>query len=333
MAPMIDTTARIDKWTDYYERNRSDGGPIQALFETNAKALARKVEGNLNNVGRFTDFITGSSYENMVLVPGRPGVMQLVHHGFACNTSRGFTLAFAHGNLRDCTAFKTIQREDLVAPVAGRDDIEEEGNKRTRSAPSLDSMLGAESATDFAELEAEGNDILDRLPNHCFITPETFIKTKGAKHISAKNLAFYLIEKFQGSVENDDEISVEKEEEAAGLEGILAMLWASENGLLEEIRMDDVPEDPMMSHIIRDVRHRIGGAVTTTTTDSGGTAAVGTAGGTSMEMMALSSQSMVALLSKLQEGTDADRQKERVGKIDPQNNGPDTTSPVHGALH
>jgi hypothetical protein len=179
---MIDAAARIDKWTDYYERNRNDGGPIQALFDTNAKSLARKAEGNLNDVGRLTNFITGSSYGNMVLVPGRPGTMQLVHHGFACNTREGFTLAFAHENLGDCTAFKTIQRrEDLVAPVAGRADNEEEGEERTRSAPTLDSMLGAESANEFAGLEGEGNDILDRLPNHCFITPDTFIKTEGSK--------------------------------------------------------------------------------------------------------------------------------------------------------
>ena len=94
MAP-ITTTARTDKWTDYYVRNRGDGGPIQALFDANTKSLARKTEGNLNNVSKLTDFITGSSYGNMVLIPGRPGVMQLVHHGFACNTGEEFTLAFA----------------------------------------------------------------------------------------------------------------------------------------------------------------------------------------------------------------------------------------------
>ena len=279
------------------------------------KSLARKAEGNLNNVGGLTDFITGSSYGNMVLVPGRPGTMQLVHHGFACNTKEGFTLAFAHGNLGDCTAFKTIQRgEELVAPVAGRDDNEEEAEERTRSAPTLDSMLGSESANEFAGLEGEGNDILDRLPNHCIITPDTFIKTEGSKQISSKDLAFYLIEKFQNSVEEDDEISVEKEEEAAGLEGILAMLWASESGILRKVRMDDVTEDPMMSHIIKEVRRRIGDPGTTTTAASAGTTAVGTDRGASMEMMALSSQSMVALLSKLQEGNNADRQKKESEK-------------------
>ena len=311
MAPIIDTSSRIDKWTDYYVRNRKDGGPIQALFDTNTKSLAKRAEGNLNDVSKLTEFITGSSYGNMVLVPGRPGLMQLVHHGFACNTKEGFALAFAHGNLGDCTAFKTLPRDEMVAPIAGRDDEEEEG-ERTRSAPALESMLGAESATEFAELEAEGNDILDRLPNHCFITPEMFLKVKGSKRLAAKELAFHLIENFQNSVEDDDEISVEKEDEASGMEGILAMLWASENGMLKEIRMDDVPEDPMMSHIIKDVRRRIGGGEVGTATTVG--TPVGAAGGASMEMMALSTQSMVALLSKLQEGNDADRQKKESEK-------------------
>jgi hypothetical protein len=51
-------------------------------------------------------------------------------------------------------------------------------------------LRSGEPQTSSAELEkAEGDDILGRLPNHCFITPETFIKTKGSKQISAKDLA------------------------------------------------------------------------------------------------------------------------------------------------
>jgi hypothetical protein len=315
MAPVTSSSTRIDKWTDYYNRNRKDGGPIQALFGLDPKTLNRKAESNLNNVGRLTDFITGSSYGNMVLVPGRPGQMQLVHHGFACNTQEGFTLAFAHGNLGDCTAFKTVPREEMVAPVAGRAGEDGEGDERNRSAPTLDSLLGAESSNEFANLEAEGNDILHRLPNHCFITPATFIGVGGSKRLSAKELAFHLIDEFQSSVEDDDELSAGKEEEAAGLEGILAMLWASENGMLAEIRLDDVPEEPTMSHMIKDVRRKIGGertppAATNTTPGTGVTAAAGA----SIEMMALSSQSMVALLSKIQEGTDNDRQKKESDK-------------------
>ena len=74
----------------------------------NAKSLTRKAEENLNNVGRLTNLITGSSYGNMVLIPRRP---ELVHHGLACNTREGFTLAFVYGNFGDCNAFKKPSRE------------------------------------------------------------------------------------------------------------------------------------------------------------------------------------------------------------------------------
>ena len=314
MAPLTNTPDRVAQWTDYYNRNRSDGGPIQALFERNATSLARNTEGHLNNVSRLTDFISGSSFGNMVLLPSHPGLMKLVHHGFAGNTNDGFALAFAHGNLGDCTVFKTIQREAMVAPIAGRDDAEGEGGERTRAAPTLESMFAAESAIEFAELDAEVNNILDRLPNHCLITPESFLRVRGAKLVSAKELAFFIIEKFQRSVEDEDELSAEKEEEAAGLEGILAMLWASENGMLEEVRMDDVPEDPMMSHIINKVRRRLGGNVMRTTDEAPAAETERNTGGASMEMMALSSQHMVALLNKFQEGNDADRQKKEAEK-------------------
>ena len=60
MASAINLAASVDKWTEYYSRNRNDGGPIQALFDMTPKTLASKVEGNLNNVGRLTDYITGS---------------------------------------------------------------------------------------------------------------------------------------------------------------------------------------------------------------------------------------------------------------------------------
>ena len=108
----------------------------------------------------------------MILIPGKRGTMHLVHHGFECNTKDGFALAFAHGSLGDCTAFKTISREGMVALIAGND----EGGERAWNAPSLESMLGAESpAAEFGTLDAEANGILTKLPNHCFITPKIFI--------------------------------------------------------------------------------------------------------------------------------------------------------------
>jgi hypothetical protein len=122
MALYDNSVRRTDNWADFYEQNKTDGGPIKALFDTSTKVLAERMKGSLNNVSRLTEFITGSSHGNMILIPGKRGTMQLVHHGFACNTTNGFALAFAHRNLGDCTAFKTISREEMVAPVAGLDD-------------------------------------------------------------------------------------------------------------------------------------------------------------------------------------------------------------------
>jgi hypothetical protein len=308
MAPLTGTRTHAESWTDFYDRNRKDGGPIQALFDTNAEALSKRAKDNLNDVMKFTEVIAGSAHGNIILVPGTQGTMQLIHHGFACNTSQGFVLTFAHGNLGDCTVFKTLRREEMVAPVEGKDIGD---GKRAINAPSLESMLGAESPDEFGDLAAHDNEILKSLPNHCFVTPDAFIEVKGSKRISSKDLAYSLIEMFQMSVVNDDEISVEKAAEAEGLEGTLAMLWASENGLLKEIQLEDVPEEPMLSHIIKDIRGRLNG------TTGSGTARppTGTTGETSsMDMMALSSQTMVALLSKFQEGSETDRKKKESEK-------------------
>ena len=303
----VDTAT--NKWTDFYARNRNDGGPFQTLFETNEAAMARTTAGHLNNVSRLTETITGSDYGNMLLVPGKSGTMQLIHHGFACNTADGFSLAFAHGNLEDTTTFKTVDRGELVAPAAVR---EAEGPNGNTLVPTLESMMAAESPEEFANLAAGRSTILETRPNHCLITPGVFDEVGGAKLISSKDLAFNIIEAFQTAAADDDEISAEREAEATGLEDLLAMLWASATGLLREVSLVDVPESAMMSHLIRGVKGKLSG----TRVPSTGTV-VNTApgeGSTSMEMMAASSQSMVALLSRFQEGAESDRRKKESEK-------------------
>ena len=82
MAPMISFAgvAAADKWTDFYARNRNDGGPFQTLFETNVATMARKTESHLNNVTKLSETITGSDYRNILSVPGRKGTMQLLQN-------------------------------------------------------------------------------------------------------------------------------------------------------------------------------------------------------------------------------------------------------------
>ncbi|KAI2496250.1 hypothetical protein MHU86_18254 [Fragilaria crotonensis] len=241
--------------------------------------------------------------------------MQILHHGFACNTEDGFVLAFAHGNLGDTTSFKTVNRDDMVAPAALEPvELGDDGPARAWRVPRLDNMMAAESPEEFTNLEAADNTILTHIPNHCLITASTFEEVGGAKVVSAKDLAFKIIEAFQAAAADDDEISIEREAEAEGLEDTLAFLWASEQGILAEVRLEDVPENTMMNHLIRGVRGRI---ITGTTNPSEGETQDPTTpgeGSASMQMMAASSQSMVALLSRFHEGTEEDRRKKESEK-------------------
>ncbi|KAI2497630.1 hypothetical protein MHU86_16879 [Fragilaria crotonensis] len=124
--------------------------------------------------------------------------MQILHHGFACNTEDGFVLAFAHGNLGDTTSFKTVNRDDMVAPAALEPvELGDDGPARAWRVPRLDNMMAAESPEEFTNLEAADNTILTRIPNHCLITASTFEEVGGAKVVSAKDLAFKIIEAFR----------------------------------------------------------------------------------------------------------------------------------------
>jgi hypothetical protein len=300
----VDTNP-VHKWTDFYEKNGTDGGSIQMLFEANATALAARTRSHLNDPNRLTETVAGSDHGNMILVPGAKGIMQLIHHGFACNTASSFVLAFAHGNLGESTTFKSVDRNEMTRPAVS------EGV----AVPSLEGMMSAESPEEFGAVEAEGNNILEDYPNHCLVTPSIFASAQGSKLIDSKALAYHIIESFQLLVEDDDELSTEKEEEAAGLESTLALLWASSHGLLNEVRLEDAPESTMMNHLIKGVRDKLAGRDATIPPGPTTAAAARTGGeAASMELMAASSQRMVALLSKFQDGSEAESRRKEADK-------------------
>ena len=91
------------------------------------------------------------------------------------------------------------------------------------------------------------------------------------------------------------------------------MLWASEKGILKEIRLVDVPENAMMSHLIRGVKGKLSDERAPPALVGAGNSNPGEVN-TSMEMMAASSQNMVALLSRFQDGAESDRQKKESEK-------------------
>jgi hypothetical protein len=319
----VDTNA-VHKWTDFYEKNRTDGGSIQMLFEANATALAARTRSHLKDPNRLTETVAGSDHGNMILVPGAEGIMQLIHHGFACNTASSFVLAFANGNLGESTTFKSVDRNKMTRPAVS------EGF----AVPSLEGMMGAESPEEFGAVEAEGNNILEDYPNHCVVTPSIFALAQGSKRIDSKALAFHIIESFQSLVEDNDELSTEKEEEAAGLESTLALLWASSHGLLNEVRLDDGPESTMVNHLIKGVRDKLAGRDATIPPGPATAPAARTGGElASMELMAASSQSMVALLSKFQDGSEAESRRKEADKSIFKTMGPTQTRPLHVSLH
>lgn len=84
------------------------------LFEANTAVLANRMKSHLDDINKLAETVAASDHGNMLLVPGDRGIMQLTHHGFACNTAAGFVLAFTHGNLGGSTTFKTVDSEDMV---------------------------------------------------------------------------------------------------------------------------------------------------------------------------------------------------------------------------
>ena len=57
-------------------------------------------------------------FGSMMLVPVPPGRMQMLHHGFTCESEEmGFQLVFAQGNLGECCYFKIVPNEDVTEPI------------------------------------------------------------------------------------------------------------------------------------------------------------------------------------------------------------------------
>ena len=106
-------------WIDFYLKNRNDGGPIQALFSQNLVTMSQITAGHLNDTGALTETIVGSAHGNIMIVPGRIGTIQLIHHGFGAATDDGYALIFAQGNLDDCTIFISIPRAEVVGKRDG----------------------------------------------------------------------------------------------------------------------------------------------------------------------------------------------------------------------
>ena len=320
-------------WTDFYERNRNDGGPFQALFETNTGTLAAKTARNKSSVHRLTEVVSGSGNGNMLLVPGIGGRVQVIHHGFATEVNDEFALVFVHGNVDEFATFKVLDREAAVEPIGQEPDDEEEEDAEdptriaSRRAPSFLSLVEAGNARDFGELLPEDSDVLMNFPNHFMIHPRVFALTMGARAVDSKYLAFSIITRIiHPEEEGLDGLEEREQEDGGDYEALLAFLWAVANDLLPEVRLSDVPETTAMNNIVRQVRAKVSGQEMATRrnnqptrspdwgaegwgNDEGEGRGINETHRASIEMMAASSQAMAALMNRMQEGNEADRNR------------------------
>jgi hypothetical protein len=235
-------TTNAPTWREFYSQNKEDGGAFAELFNSTMAEMATKTETHLDDTGALTDSIVGSSYANMIIVPGANGKVHLLHHGFGCNTSEGFALIFIQGNLVDNSSIKILPREEAVLQVMGQ-------KKGRRGAtptfcPELGSMVEVDSAAAFGNLPAEGNEILQGKPNHVMVTPEVYHIADGAKTMQSQDLAFSIIQWLQPEEDDDDEVINLKETEAHGAELLLAMLWAVANNGATSVELKDTRMTP-----------------------------------------------------------------------------------------
>jgi hypothetical protein len=311
-------STRTITWSTFYARQREDGGVIQNLFASDLGLLAERSRAHLGNVANFTDTITGRSFGNAILIPGQAGHMQLLHHGFPCMTDSEYSLVFAQGNHSDSSYFKILDREIAVEEI--RSVVARRATAQQTNCPTLASMLATTSGEEFANLPAAGNGILRGRPNHILVNGDLLLMASCAPNFSSSSFAMKIIDfvriiNHDEGDEDDDETDDEemisaKKEIATGAETLLAMLWASANGGLTPIQLQDVPDNGTLNQIIRNVKSKLS---TNLQGDPASSLPEFTHGRTDTEAAAwaVSSQSIVQELNRMHESREAEKaQKE-----------------------
>ena len=244
-------------WAAHYARHRDDGGAIQRSFKGNLGHLAKKTMGHLEDTEELTRSIAGSNQTNFMMVPGKKGRMHLLHHGFTYeDVDEGFSILFVQGNYPDSCNIKSLSMTEAIAPIrwaTGRTKL------ATVVCPSLDRLLTANTAEEFAKLEAQGNDILKEMPNHLMVVPDVFLMAEGAANVKARDLAITFIEwvRTDPDEEDDEETADARKTLGEGGETLLAMLWASDQGRLTQVPLSDPPESPELNQIIRGIKKKV----------------------------------------------------------------------------
>ena len=120
--------------------------------------LATRTRTHLNDALHFTESVAGSAYGNMFVVPGPPGKVHLLQHGFTCATAEGMVMIFVQeGNLSDCCYFKVLARSSAIEPIK----VIVNNRSRTTNCPTLDDMLKATTTDKFKDPPTAGTLYLD----------------------------------------------------------------------------------------------------------------------------------------------------------------------------
>ena len=199
-----------------------------------------------------------------------------------------FNLFFFHGNLSDCATVKAVPRKGaveqigLVQTARGR-----RGAILKLTCPNLDSMMETQSGLEFSNLDEEGNEILQDMPNHVMVNPDIYDVAEGEKTIQAAKLAGDIIKWLKVDESDDEDVAELKRNEAGAAETVLAFLWAVANEKTVPLELGDIPEDSTLNQLIRSFREKAEERSATSVSIDGSPDRVGTQVGA--EALALSS--------------------------------------------
>ena len=122
-------------------------------------------------------------------------------------------------------------------------------------------MFNCTSEAQFTNLPPSTNGVLREFPNHILIDGDIFLLADGVPLISAAMLASQIIDFVRIQLDGDDPADSEdeveaKDETALGAEALLAMLCASEAGILTPVTLLDVPNSATVNQSVRNIKEK-----------------------------------------------------------------------------
>jgi hypothetical protein len=192
------TSTHPTTWTAFYNKNRNDGGAVEALFQQDDDTLSAIAKNHTLDRNKLISTITGSDGANFMLVPAaKKNSLEWIHQGMAFDLTFGgdMLLAFAHGNLSS-SPFK------LLTITSAIDNLGTTGSTTRKAtagqlSPKPESYFSVKDEAGFAALPAEDCGVLQGHPNHAFIHPSYFIHCDGPKTVRASYLAVAIIDQLQ----------------------------------------------------------------------------------------------------------------------------------------